>query len=160
MLNKLNTIIETTNFVDEYDYYKITEDLKVNELGFVVRKCRKALFMDDCEIAMMCVVPEEDSYVPMIVVDDYFRFLTPNTKQFTLLHELGHYNKQLDILVNGTDEYRNIELEFEADEYAMSILGKEKSIAALKEIEYMINEMGCGSVCKEIASRIENLESK
>ena len=45
MLNKLNTIIETTNFVDEYDYYKITEDLKVNELGFVVRKCRKALFM-------------------------------------------------------------------------------------------------------------------
>lgn len=160
MLNKLNNIIETTNFVDEYDYYKITEDMEVNELGFVVRKCRKALFMSDCEIAMMCVVPEEDSYVPMIIVDDYFRFLSNNTKQFTLLHELGHYNKQLDVLVNGTDEYRNMDLEFEADEYAMSILGKEKSIEALKEIKYIVNEMGYERTCEEIVSRIENLENK
>lgn len=160
MLNKLNNIIETTNFVDEYDYYKITEDIKVNELGFVVRKCRKALFMDDCKIAMMCVVPEKDSYVPMIVVDDYFRFLSNNTKQFTLLHELGHYNKQLDVLVNGTDEYRNMDLEFEADEYAVSILGKEKSIEALKEIGYMLKEMNYERSYEEIVSRIENLENK
>lgn len=101
-------------------------------------------------------------YVPIIITDGYFRLLSEDTQRFAIQHELGHYNLQPEIFEDETK--RNDTLEFEADEYAMNIVGKEIAIKGLEEIKELLITIHFGKdnkeCIKELDRRIYNLMNK
>lgn len=118
----------------------------LNELGFIfVRRSMYCEWMQFHPICCMSVnkykVNGSEDYYPIVIVDDHFMMLDRNAQIFYLLHELGHYYTQLFDIVYGSNE-RKIEDEYEADEFAMFILGKKNSIKAIESSkQFVLHEM-------------------
>lgn len=135
----------------------------INEEGYISRQNSNYVLGKQKSTLCCCTkVTFENGYsVPLIIHDGFFRMLSNNAQRFIIQHELGHYNLQPELF--ESQQKRNIELEYEADEYAMNILGKESSIKAMNEIkEFMINiNFGFkNKAFKELELRIENLMNK
>lgn len=86
----------------------------------------------------------------VIFVDDDYMYMSKNTQQSIIHHELGHivcnHNTILGI--------RRIAQELEADAYAVSIVGKENMINALHELTTYTSRLSR----KEIIYRIKTIE--
>ena len=165
----LNNIVNLLNGLEERKFESeadaVTEK-DINEYGMVLIRNNDILMYNGLAIACMAVLNFEtmENYVPMIVVDDSFMGLSEGCKLFTIAHELGHYNRHLtdEILLNP--EYvRNLEHEFEADEYAAMQVGLANAIAGLQELKHALdvasdglNEYGM----EEMDIRINHLMEK
>lgn len=98
----------------------------------------------------------EDKQVTSILVDSHYLQMSEIGKKFTIAHELGHIVCQLEKFKPGY--IRNIDDEFEADEYAVEQLGLEIVIKGLEEVKAILVELECNT--NEIDLRIENLINK
>ena len=76
-----------------------------------------------------------------VIVEDSFRRLSENGKRFVLLHELGHIKhkdvagslyalKRIAFLFKG----KVLQMELDADDYAVETMGKEDAIKGIKEL--------------------------
>ena len=105
----------------------------------------------------------DESYTPIIMVDNYYLNMSEEGKKFTVAHELGHLECHIEKFIMG-DGTRDINNEFEADEYALKHLGLEISLKGLNEFKdivmqnYKLNEDHPS--IQEINLRIENLKNK
>lgn len=116
-------------------------------------------------IAAINAEGKENEYI--ILVDQYLYLLPKQAQLFFLLHELGHIvNGDLDISKKGELKKHNLkrilfkksDIEFKADEYAMSKTNLTTSISALNSI---MEITGYGVLSrKEIRIRIKNLIEK
>lgn len=135
---------------------------EINEEGYILRKSDKFVKQNKA-IFCICAYSEftdsngKSVIVPVIVTDDLYEELSENTKRFIILHELGHFNLQIDKIVARNNYKRNLLDEFQADEYAMPTLGTEKVISALKEMKNMLL---LPDVSKEMRKRIQNIKNK
>ena len=98
----------------------------------------------------------EDKQVTSILVDSHYLQMSETGKRFTIAHELGHIVYQLEKFKPGY--VRNIDDEFEADEYAAKQLGLEMAIKGLEEVKAIMIKLECDVT--EIDTRIENLMNK
>lgn len=135
----------------------------INSEGYIIRQnSMQVLCVQKSSFCYCTKVTFENGYeIPLLLHDGFFRILSEDTKRFIIQHELGHYNLQPEIFESKTK--RNIELEYEADEYAMNIVGKEIAIKAMNELKEIATIMNFGfksKAIKEIDLRIENLMSK
>ena len=163
MLNKLMNIInglEERIFVDEND--AIT-DKDINECGYVTIRNNELLMYNGLAIAMAGFLQFDniENYVPMIVVDDNFMKLSENGRRFTIAHEMGHFELHAteDKLFN-TEYVRNINDEFEADEFAARQMGFQSAIFALEELQEILDVTSDGmnvEGIEEMEKRIEHL---
>lgn len=163
MLNNLMNIInglETRVFVDESDCITTND---INEYGFVTIRNNELLMFNGVAIAMALFLKFDniDNYVPMIVVDDGFMCLSENCRKFVIGHELGHLNLHAtkDKLFN-IEYVRNINDEFEADEYVAKQIGYPEAIVALKELQEVLDKTSNGqnvAGIQEVEIRMRNL---
>lgn len=102
----------------------------------------------------------EDAQVTTILVDNNYLNMSKIGKRFTIAHELGHIVHQIEKFKNG-NYVRNIEDEFEADEYAVKQVGLETALEGLNEIRKILEDNFVPDECiNEIDIRIENLMNK
>ena len=106
--------------------------------------------LSDLGAFMAClIISPERNYT--VVIDDLFKELSLNAKQYVLGHELGHYNlghlKKFEdpnysyIFNPDDDDAKNkIELEYQADEYAAKMFGYANVAKAIDEIIAVINK--------------------
>lgn len=135
----LNYLMNITNGLEERDLYVPFTKNDINELGIIIIKSYDLLGMSGLNIAGLFrpFIEDINKDIPMIVIDGEFEELTESTQQFVLLHEMGHINYHLDKA--EIEKTRDINDEFEADEYAVKIIGKENSIKALEELKEMMD---------------------
>lgn len=135
----LNYLMNITNGLEERDLYVPFTKNDINELGIIIIKSYDLLGMSGLNIAGLFrpFIEDINKDIPMIVIDGEFEELTESTQQFVLLHEIGHINYHLDKA--EIEKTRDINDEFEADEYAVKIIGKENSIKALEELKEMMD---------------------
>lgn len=166
MLNKLMGLI---NNVEEISLEQMQETNyfvkeNVNELGFILIKNPELLGYYGLAITGLMFLQIEgiDNYVPGLIMDAEFDELSEETQRFIVGHELGHYKYHQEKVTNP--EYvRDINDEFEADEYAANIVGLENAIKGLEEIKAKLDEVSCGFNVvgmQEIDKRVENLMNK
>lgn len=150
----LAEIIETNYFVKE----------NINDLGFMFIRNSELLGCYGIAITGLVLLTIEgvDDYVPAIIMDNDFEELSDNTKRFIIAHELGHYNHHISKITNP-NYVRDINDEFEADEYAASKVGFQSAVFALEELQDKLDEISCGmniAGIEEVEKRIENILSK
>lgn len=174
MLNIINNIKDSiglyvryfkgVKYDDNRMYFTVGE---INESGYIMRFNTIKLIQGKANICACQIIQfEKNKYVPCLFIDNLFDELSIPTQEFIIQHELGHFNLHQDILLNpnfGTKRYDNIE--FEADEYAMNIIGKENAVNALEEILDLTLRLNMGfgknrSAYKEMQRRIQNLKNK
>ena len=166
MLNKLMERINNVEMITmeqlmETDYF-VKEN--INDLGFILIKNSELLGYHGLAITglMFLQIDGIDNYVPGLVMDAEFDELSEETQRFIVGHELGHYKYHQEKVT--TPEYvRDINDEYEADEYAASIVGFENAIKGLEEIKAKLDEVSCGmnvTGMNETDKRIENLMNK
>lgn len=166
MLNKLMEKINSVNTMslEEIQEGNVFVKENINELGFILVKNPELLGYYGLAITglMFLQIEGVDNYVPGLVMDSEFEELSYETQRFIVGHELGHYMYHQEKVVNP--EYvRDINDEFEADEYSASIIGFEAAINGLKEIKEKLDEVSCGTNIEgmeEIDIRVENLVNK
>ena len=165
----LNKLMERINNVKEISLEQMQETNyfvkeNVNDLGFILIKNPELLGYYGLAITglMFLNIEGVEGYVPGLIMDREFSELSYETQRFIVGHELGHYKYHQDKVVNP--EYvRDINDEFEADEYAASIVGFENAIKGLEDIKNKLDEVSCGmnvAGMKEVDVRIENLMNK
>lgn len=80
--------------------------------------------------------------LPLLIIDEYFNHLSENAKQYMICHEFGHLiSGHLDELISAvragqTEPFtptRSFVQECEADMNAVRLMGKENTLAAMKE---------------------------
>lgn len=163
----LNNLVKMLNGLEEKSFEseedRITEK-DINELGFVLINNEFLLAINDIAIAGMFILNFDsiEGYTPMIVIDNNFKEMTNNSKLFIVAHEIGHFKYHIHRITNP--EYiRNINDEFEADEYAAESIGFENAINGLNELKQTLLDL-CFDLeeegVKEIELRIENLMNK
>ena len=166
MLNKLMERINNVEMISleqmqETNYF-VKEN--INDLGFILIKNPELLGYYGLAITglMFLNIEGVEGYVPGLIMDAEFEELSEATQRFIVGHELGHYKYHQEKVVNP--EYtRDINDEFEADEYAANIIGFENAIKGLEEIKDKLDEVSCGmnvTGMAEIDIRIENLMNK
>lgn len=110
-----------------------------------------------------------DEKIPIIIIDDHFKLLSKKSQEFFLMHEMGHINaKHLEELetknVGKLHNFlrwfgKNWNYEFEADNYAAGICGKEAAIAALVEV-WNLETIGNALLnAREIKARINMIKN-
>lgn len=112
--------------------------------------------LSDLGAFMAClIISPEKNYV--VVIDDLFKELSLNAKQYVLGHELGHYNlghlkkfEDPNYTIDETESLNKIELEYAADEYAAKMFGYTNAVKAIDEVTEVINK----SMKKGILSNI------
>lgn len=150
----MEQLMETEYFVKE----------NINDLGFILIKNPELLGYYGLAITglMFLQIDGIDNYVPGLVMDAEFDELSEETQRFIVGHELGHYKYHQEKVTNP--EYiRDTNDEYEADEYAASIVGFENAIKGLEEIKAKLDEVSCGmnvAGMNETDKRIENLMNK
>ena len=112
--------------------------------------------LSDLGVFMAClIISRQRNYV--VIIDDLFKELSVNAKQYVLGHELGHYNlghlkKFEDPNFTSIDNIENkIELEYQADEYAAKMFGYVNVVKAIDEVIAVINK----SMKKGVLSNID-----
>lgn len=159
----LNNMMNIINNLEETEIERLSNITKndINEFGFILFKNYDLLQCYGLNIAMLCNPIIDGKQVPMIVVDGNFDELSDEAKIFTIAHELGHVNYHLN-KYNDPNNVRNINDEFEADSYAVQLLGPENSINSLKQLKsYLIDELWFDEddeSIQEIERRINNLK--
>lgn len=165
----LNKLMERINNVKEISLEQMQETNyfvkeNINELGFILIKNPELLGYYGLAITglMFLNIEGVEDYVPGLIMDSEFEELSESTQRFIVGHELGHYEYHQEKVTNP--EYiRDINDEFEADEYSASIIGFESAIKGLEEIKAKLDEVSCGmnvAGMQEIDIRIENLMNK
>lgn len=148
--------------VAKYDEPLFITIIDKTEEGYAIKQNSKHLIQNKFYIASCTEATFMNGYtMPAIITDGYFRMLSEETQRFIIHHELGHYNLQPEIFKAQTA--RNDKHEFEADEYSMSIVGKEAAIKALQEIKELLIGINFGlkpANVVEFDRRIENLMNK
>lgn len=112
--------------------------------------------LSDLGTFMACLlISPEKNYV--VIIDDLFKELSLNAKQYILGHELGHYNlghlkkfEDPNYTADETEILNKIELEYAADEYAAKMFGYANAVKAMDELIEVINK----SMKKGILSNI------
>ena len=139
MLNKM------INIINNIEYGKPDFDpSELNELGF--RICYNTALLEHLggASALSCLEEHNGEYVCDIYVDDLFLNLTIEEKVFIIFHELGH--KKHNIMhKDGTlfDVYNSpLEIEIEADSYAVENVGAEYGIIALENTIETMSKFG------------------
>lgn len=135
---------------------------EINEEGYIIRKSDRFVKQNKviyCLCGFSRFIDTNGQYVsvPVIVTDDLFDELSENTKRFIILHELGHFNLHIDKIVAQANYTRNLNDEFQADEYAIPELGVENVIKALKEMK---DTVFLPELSIEINKRIKNIRNK
>lgn len=125
-----------------------TDVLYYDYKGLAVAVCEDVVRFNNSLFAMV------DHEQKTILVDKDFLKLSDNCKKFILEHEVGHIEAGIEKALNG----RLLENEIEADMYAVNSIGLYESIAALKELYSVINNL-FGSNNREILDRINHLYS-
>ena len=166
----LNNIIRGFKLYKEYFKNMVYENnnlmftgFDINSEGYIIRQnSMQVICVLKSTFCYCSKVTFENGYeVPLLIHDGFFRTLSEDTKRFIIQHELGHYNLQPEIF--ESEQKRNINLEYEADEYAMNKVGKEIAIKAINELKETAIAMNFGfknKAIKEIELRIENLMNK
>lgn len=135
---------------------------EITNRGFIIRKNTMMLSMAGIGIAGLQIVNFSDiGEVPCIIYDDRFMLLNEESRNFVIYHELGHFQLQRDILLEGLVG-RKIEFEYEADKYAADVVGKDIALQALKDIKELIYVSSFGKEKKgidELNRRIEYIMS-
>ena len=159
----LNNILNNVENMMEQETQVTAND--INEMGFVFIKSTDII--SSCGYLIVCMTiaqfEEENIEAPVVIIDYNFEDLSKNAQAFMIYHELGHYKLQRDKIVSMTGVYRDINDEFEADEYAMKQLGHENAVAAMEEMLAMMDELSFGMNeigMEEVRVRIENLNKK
>lgn len=174
MLNIINNIKDSICLYTRYFkgikdddnrmYFTVSE---INESGYIMRTNTIRLIQGKANICACQIIQFDDNrYVPCLIKDGLFDELMITTQEFIIQHELGHFNLHQEILLNpNAGTKRHDIIEFEADEYAMNVVGKEIAISALEEIAQLTLRLNMGfgknrSAYKEIQRRIQNLKKK
>jgi len=156
----LNNILNNVENMMEQETQVTVND--INEMGFIFIKSTDIISSCGYLIACMTIARfEEDVEAPVVIIDYNFEDLSKNAQAFMIYHELGHYALQRDKLVNIEGVYRDINDEFEADEYAMAQIGCDNAIAAMEEMLEMMDELSFGLNelgMEEVRIRIDNLK--
>ena len=70
-----------------------------------------------------------------IIIDSLFEKLSTDTKKFALAHELGHKQlKHLEKVKQESGLVNNIDLEYEADNFALKVFGYKVAVEAIDEL--------------------------
>lgn len=173
MLNKIMNTINTMKLRMRYvvDLYKfqipltyITELDEINEKGYIIKKSTCTLAKSRAQFCLMQIQTfDNQNYFPCLFTDELYYELSKETQEFIIQHELGHFNLQKDILLNNSITQgilRYDELEFEADEYAMNMVGKEQAIKALEELKQLALKVNYGKINKHNKFGIEELDRR
>ncbi len=138
-----NTIMHTEN---KYNVLLAIDPISISMAGLA--------------IAAGGVLNFETEQVTTILVDNNYLNMTEEGKRFIIAHEVGHITYQIEKFRSG-NYVRNIEDEFEADEYAMEQVGLEASLQGLNEIKAILIDSFVAQECiDEIDTRMENLINK
>lgn len=154
------------------DYYKsIANDdnrtyfcaSEITEGGYILRNNTTKVVKANGSICL-CTIVEfgEGSFIPCLYTDPLFYKLSVQTQEFVIQHELGHFNLHLDKLLSNKPIKRDINMEFQADEFARDKVGKADAIKALVELRDIGIQMKFGFgkhslYVKEMNQRIQNL---
>ena len=173
MLNKLRSRIESMKIRMRYtiDLYKfqiplvyINEIDEINNKGYIMKKSTCLLARRRAQFCLMQIQTfDGQNYFPCLYTDELYYELSKETQEFIIQHELGHFNLQKDILLNNVNIegiLRYDELEFEADEYAMNVVGREQAIKALEELKYLALKVNYGKINKHNRFGIEELDRR
>lgn len=96
---------------------------------------------------------------PRFIYDDVYLQMSKEAQEFIKQHELGHWTLHQNLLLSGMT--RDINLEFEADEYAASMVGTDVAIKGLEELCDVLSTMNFDkrhANTDEIKERITNLK--
>lgn len=134
----------------------------VNEDGVIVDYAPATLAKFKLAVAGMQIVQFGIMNLkPRFVYDDLYLQLSEETQEFIKQHEMGHWTLHQNIILSGGVD-RQIEMEFEADEFAATMVGIDVAIKGLREL---MDILGVVSFDKknystdEIKNRIEKLEN-
>lgn len=140
--NYINSLNITYDLKDSDGFIVLTDDTVVYGSGFT----------GACTTMLQFGNWFHNEMVPVIFLTKEFASLPRLVKSYIILHEKGHH--VLGHMSNGGMTKRDIEKEIEADLYAVSKLGKENVIAAMK-IFGQNNLHGKGK--REMKKRIESI---
>lgn len=136
---------------------------EITEGGYIIRHNTTKLLQNNAS-ACLCTIIDfgEGKYIPCLYTDGMFKMLSKETQEFIIQHEMGHFNYHLNLLIGDEPIKRNIDLEHQADEYAMEQIGYSKAINGLIEIKEMGIKMQYGfgkfsPFTREINKRIKHL---
>lgn len=149
MLNRMKEKINQMGFIFKYAYnYKKNESKQecktiffesdINEEGMIVNYDPTILQMSGIAIAGMQVIQMGTKHVPRFIYDDMYKLLSKETQEFIKYHELGHFELQLECLIDPSKAGRFVDREIEADMYGYMKIGKENTVNALKEIKKVL----------------------
>ena len=161
---KLNVRYFKSILNDDNRLFYYIED--INEDGYIIRQNTNFIIKLKASFCCCQILSFGDRKVPFITIDGLFNEVSTESQAFFINHELGHFNLHQDLLSGKEVKLvRNDTMEFEADEFAMKIVGKEIAIKALEEMKEIIKTMNFGiykhmDSFKEIDRRIENLMNK
>lgn len=99
------------------------------------------------------------NFKPRFIYDDVYLQMSKDAQEFIKQHELGHWTLHQNLLLSGME--RDINLEFEADEYAASMVGTDTAIKGLEELHDVLATMNFDKKHEntdELEKRIENLK--
>ena len=105
-------------------------------------------------VALMTHYVTETESVPMMVYDCYYEKLSRNGRRYITTHEDGHLiNGHIgsatdaaaavargDTIRNAAEHNRSIEQEFQADDYAVTVMGKRRVLAAMHEFKLLMEK--------------------
>lgn len=98
-------------------------------------------------------------YIPILVLSDMFHTYSDEEKRFVFYHEIAHYRLKHYLLHVGLFNTPLLkEMEYNADEYAMNIVGKNIALKALNRTRNILIDLG--ENLDEINDRITTLELK
>ena len=158
-----NNIMNLMNSLEARYYADINDNIienTENEYNIILAIDPITIAMSGLAIAAGGLLHFEHEQIAAILVDEHYLSMSETGKRFTIAHELGHLVCQLEKFRN-LGYIRNIDDEFEADEYALEQLGLETTLEGLNEIKNILKENFVPDEClEEINIRIENILNK
>lgn len=84
-------------------------------------------------------------YFPVFRLSEILLYTySDDERRYVLYHELGHFKLKHHLrFISIFDKNALMELEYEADEYAMNIVGKEVTLKGMKKTRNILIELGC-----------------
>ena len=158
-----NGIMNLMNSLEARYYVDINDciiDHTENEYDILLAIDPMVLSITGLAVAAGGVLHYPEKQVTSIIVDDNYLSMSENGKRFTIAHELGHIVCQIEKFRSGS-YVRDINDEFEADEYALEQVGLEVALEGLNEIRSILEDNFVPEEnINEIDIRIENLINK
>lgn len=156
----LNNILNNVENMVELNHELTVSD--INEMGFIFTKYSDLIMSCGFMLSAMTIAKFDEILAPVVIIDYNFEDVSRNAQEFLVYHELGHYYKQKETIMQQNGVYRDINDEYEADEYAAEQIGYENAINALNELIVVMDELSGGlniAGIEEVRDRINNLRS-